>query len=156
MFLLTPISNCGQSSAQPRSPADGEHMGERVLGPCVQAVSATARCADLSLYAGIKRHKSVRACDLRAHLNSVKGGVLYRLEGRSRRQNLESGRERPPRNRLFATRLASRRGRSRPDLALNVPQDVGQLRPRVVPQSPAPLTDTVARLARRLAGSFAA
>ena len=42
MFLLTPISNYGQSSERLSSRFRGEHVGEHAPGPCVQAASATS------------------------------------------------------------------------------------------------------------------
>ena len=155
MFLLTPISNCGQSSERLSSRFSGERMGERALGPCVRPASMPTIDVATPLHSAEPRWKFVRAYDLHDTSHSAKGGVLCRLRCRRRTPNLESGRERPRRLRRPVTRPVSKRGRSRPDVARNLRRDVGGLRPRVVPPSRAPLTDTVARLGRRLAGSFA-
>lgn len=155
MFLLTRISNCGQSSERLSSGFRGEHVGERASGPCVQAASATLHRAELNLRATAKVYKPVHTRDLRESSPFVKGGVFCRLRCRRRTPNSESGRERPRVIGPSATRLLLERGRSRPDLALNLPHDVGQWLLQVVPQSRAPLTDTVARLGPRPAWSFA-
>ena len=155
MFLLTPISNCGQSSERLSSRFRGEHVGEHAPGPCVHAASGTSNRAKLSLNTKTSALKSVQIRNLREPSPLSKGGVFCRLRRRKRTPNSESGRERPRVIGLSATRLVSERGRSRPDLALNLPHDVGQLLLQVVPQSRAPLTDTVARLGPRPAWSFA-
>lgn len=155
MFLLTPIFNYGQSSERLSARFRGEHVGEHVLGPCVQAAAATSNRAKLNLNTMTSVQKSVHAHNLREPSPILKGGVLCRLRCRRRTPNSESGRERPRVYGPSATRLLLERGRSRPDLALNLPHDVGQLLLQVVPQSRAPLTDTVARLGPRPAWSFA-
>ena len=155
MFLLTPISNYGQSSERLSSRFRGEHVGEHAPGPCVQAAAATSNRAKLNLNTITSAQKSVHTRNLRGPSPFLKGGVFCRPQCRRRTPNSESGRERPRVIGLSATRLASQRGRSRPDLALNLPHDVGQLLLQVVPQSRAPLTDTVARLGPRPAWSFA-
>lgn len=155
MFLLTPISNYGQSSAPLSSRFRGEHVGEHAPGPCVRVASATLNRAKLNLNTMTSVQKSVHTRNLREPSILLKGGVFCRLRCRRRTPNSESGRERPRVIRPSAARLVSERGRSRPDLALNLPHDVGQLLLQVVPQSRAPLTDTVARLGPRPAWSFA-
>jgi hypothetical protein len=155
MFLVAPISNYGQSSERLSSRVGGEHVGEHAPGPCVLAAVATSNRAKLNLNSMTSAQKSVHARNLREPSPFLKGGVFCRLRCRRRTPNSESGRERPRVVGLLATRLLSERGRSRPDLALNLPHDVGQLLLQVVPQSRAPLTDTVARLGPRPAWSFA-
>jgi hypothetical protein len=155
MFLLTPISNYAQSSERLSSRFTGEHVGEHPPGPCVQAASATSNRAELTLNTMTSLQKSVHTRNLREPYSFLKGGVFCRLRCRRRTPNSESGRERPRVVGLSATRLLLERCRSRPDLALNLPHDVGQLLLQVVPQSRAPLTDTVARLGPRPAWSFA-
>jgi hypothetical protein len=155
MFLLTPISNYGQSSEPLSSRFRGEHMGEHALGPCVRGASDTSNRGKSNLTPITSARKSVHGCDLREPSTILKGGVFCRQQCSRRTPNSESGRERPRVIGLSATRLASQRGRSRPDLALNLPHDVGQLLLQGVPQLRAPLTDTVARLGPRPAWSFA-
>jgi hypothetical protein len=155
MFLLTPISSYGQSSEPLSSRFRGEHVGEHALGPCVQAASATSNRGKLDLNTITSAQKPLHRRDLREPSPILRGGVFCRLRCRRRTPNSESGRERPRVIRPSAARLVSERGRSRPDLALNLPHDVGQLLLQVVPQLRAPLTDTVARLGPRPAWSFA-
>ena len=155
MFLLTLISNYGQSSELLSSRFRGEHVGEHALGPCVQAASATSNRAKLNVNTMTSPQKPIHTRNLREPSRFLKGGVFCRLRCRRRTPNSESGRERPRVKGLSVTRPLLERGRSRPDLALNLPHDVGQLLLQVVPQSRAPLTDTVARLGPRPAWSFA-
>ena len=155
MFLLTPISNYGQSSEPLSSRFRGEHVGEHAPGPCVRVASASSNRAKLNLNTITSAQKSVHTRNLREPSSFLMGGVFCRLRCRRRTPNSESGRERPRVIGPSATRLLLERGRSRPDLALNLPHDVGQLLLQVVPQSRAPLTDTVARLGPRPAWSFA-
>lgn len=155
MFLRTPISNYGQSSERVSAVLRREHVGEHVPGPCVQASSATSDRAKLNLNTMTSAQKSVHTRNLRELSSFLNGGVFCRPRCRRRTPNSESGRERPRVPGLSATRPLLERGRSRPDLALNLPHDVGQLLLQVVPQSRAPLTDTVARLGPRPAWSFA-
>jgi hypothetical protein len=155
MFLLTPISNYGQSSERPSSRFRGEHVGEHAPGPCVQAASVTSNRAKLTVNTMTSPQKPIHSRNLRELSPFLKGGVFCRLRCRRRTPNSESGRERPRVIGLSATRLLFERGRSRPGLVLNLPHDVGQLLLQGVPQSRAPLADTVARLGPRPAWSFA-
>jgi hypothetical protein len=155
MFLLTPISNYGQSSEPLSSRFRGEHVGEHALGPCVQTACHGSNRGKSNLTPITSAQKSVHGRDLREPSTILKGGVFCRQQYRRGTPNSESGRERPRVKRVSATRLVSERGRSRPDLALIFPHDVGQLLLQVVPQSRAPLPDTVARLGPRPAWPFA-
>lgn len=148
MSLLAPISNSGPSSERPSSRFKGERVGERSLGPCVRPASKPTKGAVMLPHSAEALTKSVHPYDLSETFHSARGGVLCRLQGRRRSPDSESGRERPRRLREPVTRPVRKRGRSRPDLTLKFRRDAGRLRPRIVPQSRAPLTHTVARLGR--------
>ena len=155
MSWLAPISNCVPSSEPHSSSSLGEHVGERGLGPCVRPTLVATNCEKRLRASNPRLRKSVQVWDLAETALPLAGGALCRLRWRASAPNIESGRERPRPAVLTTARLASKRGRSRPDLALNLPHDVGQSRTRIVPRPRAPFKQRVARHGRRLAWSFA-
>ena len=126
------------------------------MEPCVRTHIATPILVGVRLATLRLANKSGRHCKLRGVVRIERGGVLCRRKGRYPAQNHESGRERPLPKGVSTAWPSANQGRSRPDLSLNLPHEIGPRRPRPLPHSPAPDNDINARLVQPRVMSIAA